>query len=419
MAARPIPFMEAMRRRYGRTWTARFMRLGRIVFISDPASLKALFGADRVNRLAPGRNLVLLPLLGPRSLLLTDGPEHLARRKLMLPYFHGKRMRAYERVMEEAAERRIASWPVGERFSLQPEMQAIALEVMMRAVFGVADNRDDLQRPLSEILAATRSPRAIGLTIPVVRNLGSYGGVRRTIAETDEVLAAEIAARRSDPEIEAREDVLSLLISARDEEGNGMSDEELRDQLMTLLLAGHETTATSLAWAFDLLFRRPEALERLRAEVQGEEHAYLDAVVEETLRMRPVFPMVSRELRQPSKLDGYELPAGTVVMAALYLAHTNEDVFPRAHEFRPERFIDGSPDTYSWVPFGGGTRRCIGAAFAQFEMRVVLRTILRAVELAPGSPEAEQIVRPIVTMGPKQGTPAIVERRVERVAATA
>jgi cytochrome P450 len=419
MAARTIPYLEAVRDRYGRTFTARFLRLGRIVFISDPVSLKALFMADRVNRLAPGRNLVLLPLLGPRSLLLMDGPDHMARKKLMLPHFHGKRMRAYERVMEEAAERRVAGWPVGERFSLQPEMQAIALDVMMRAIFGVAGDRDDIHRCLSSILAATRSPRAIGLTIPMIRNIGRYRGVRRTLEETDEILAAEIAARRTEPDVEEREDVLSLLISARDEEGEEMSDEELRDQLMTLLLAGHETTATSLAWAFDLLFRRPEALDRLRSEVERDDHTYLDAVVEETLRMRPVFPMVSRELRQPLELDGYELPVGTVVMAALYLAHMNEDVFPRAYEFRPERFIDGSPDTFSWVPFGGGTRRCLGAAFAQFEMRVVLRTILRSVELAPGTSEAEEIVRPIVTMGPKHGTPAIVERRLERVAATA
>jgi cytochrome P450 family 135 len=325
-------------------------------------------------------------------------------------------MRAYEAVMKEAAEREIDRWPSGEEFRIHPSMQAITLDVIMRAVFGVGErHRDDLRRRLLAILGATRSPVAIGLTIPGVRSLGAFRRVQQTIAETDQILAAEIAERRADPDLGSRDDILSLLVSARDENGGGMSDAELRDQLMTLLMAGHETTATALAWAFDLLLRHPGAVERLRAELETGEHEYLDAVIEETLRLRPVVPFVGRELRQPSGLAGFELPVGTVVMPAIYLAHTRADVYPDPYAFRPERFLEQPPDTFGWIPFGGGTRRCIGAAFAQFEMRVVLSTVLARVELRSASDRPEQIVRRNVTLSPRGGTPVIVRRRSERL----
>ena len=199
-----------------------------------------------------------------------------------------------------------------------------------------------------------------------------------------------------------------MLIAARFDDGSAMDDAELRDQLMTLLLAGHETTATGLAWTFDLLLRHPHALERLLAELEGSETEYLDAVIEEALRIRPVVPMTGRELREPAELGGYDLAAGTVVMVAIYLAHTRADVYPDPYAFRPERFLDGArPDTYSWVPFGGGTRRCIGAAFAQLEMRVVLATVLRSVRLEAGSKAPQRMVRRNVTLSPREGTPAI------------
>ncbi|MFI5026923.1 MAG: cytochrome P450, partial [Solirubrobacterales bacterium] len=284
LVARPVPFFEACRRRYGETFTARVLRVGPMVFISDPASIKTLFGADRQNTIAPGRNVVLAPLLGQRSLLLLEGDEHLRRRKLMLPPFHGERMRAYEAVMAEATEREVATWPVGRRFPLHPSMQAITLEVILRAVFGVEDDdrRQLLRRTLVAILATTRSPRAIGMTIGRLRRLPPYRRVGEMLAEADEILLAEIAQRRDDPDLGSREDILSLLVGARFEDGSAMSDAELRDQLMTLLMAGHETTATGLAWAFDLLFRAPRRYERLRAELADGGHEYLDAVIEET-----------------------------------------------------------------------------------------------------------------------------------------
>jgi cytochrome P450 len=413
LLARPVPFFEDCRRRYGETFTAHILRAGAMVFISDPGSLKRLFGADRENTIAPGRNVVLTPVLGQRSLLVLEGQEHLRRRRLMLPPFHGDRMRAYEQVMADAAEREVASWPLGERFQLHPRMQAITLEVILRAVFGVEDDRrrTDLRRNLVGILATTRSPLAIGLTIGSLRRLPAYRRVARMLAEADEILLAEIAERRADPDLASREDILSLLVAARFDDGSGMADGELRDQLMTLLMAGHETTATALAWAFDLLFRAPDKLDRLREEVDAGDHAYLDAVVEETLRVRPVVPFVGRQLRSATELGGHSLPSNTVVMPAIYLVNTRADIYPDPHAFKPERFLEEGPDTYSWIPFGGGTRRCIGAAFAQLEMRVVLSTILRRARLAPASDQPERMVRRNVTLSPRGGTPAIVVER--------
>ena len=414
--ARPVPMMERCRREFGGTFTLRVLPVGEVVFISDPPSLKALFTADRVNTIAAGRNVILAPLLGDRSLLLLEGAEHLERRRLMLPPFHGERMRAYERVMEEATEREVDSWPLGPAFPLHAAMQAITLEVIMLAVFGVAETRrEPLRQGLLDILTATRSPATIGITIPWVRRLPNFRALRRRIEATDELLAAEIAEHRAAPDISQREDILSLLISARDEEGAGMDDRELRDQLMTLLTAGHETTATALAWAFDLLFRRPDALERLREEVEeGTETAYMDAVVEEALRLRPVVPFVGRELCRAATLGGNELPAGTTVMPSIYLAHTDPETFPDPYAFRPERFLGEGPETYSWIPFGGGTRRCIGAAFAQLEMRVVLRTVLRRAVLEPATSEPEGIVRRNVTLSPRNGTPARLRSRAPK-----
>ena len=410
--ARPIPFMERWRSELGETFHASLFGPGELVFISDPPSLKALFAADRVNTIAPGRNIILRPLLGKGSLLLQEGDEHLRRRKLMLPPFHGERMRAYEGVIVEATERALASWPEGEEFALHPSMQAITLEVILRAVFGVEDvgRRDELRDGLVEILGATASPVAVGFITPGVRRLPVYRRLARLRERTDELLFAEIAERRRDPDVEGRDDILSMLVAARFEDGSSMDDAELRDQLMTLLLAGHETTATGLAWTFDLLLHRPDALERLRAEVEAGERGYLEAVIDESLRVRPVVPFTGRELRADAELGGYELAAGTVVMAAIYLAHTRADVYPEPYAFRPERFLDGGPETFSWIPFGGGTRRCIGAAFAQLEMRVAIETILRSVELRPASPEPEQPVRRNVTLSPANGTRVLASR---------
>jgi cytochrome P450 family 135 len=411
---RPVEFFEGCAERYGDAFTLRLYGPGDVVLVSDPPSLKRLFAADGVNTIAPGRNIILRPLLGPRSVLLLDsGPEHLRRRKLMLPPFHGERMLAYESVIAEATERTMARWPAGEPFALHPSMQAITLEVILRAVFGVeeADRRRELSDHLVRILSTTQSAAALGLASRRLRRLPPWRRTAARIDRADAILAEVIANRRSDPALAEREDILSMLVAARFDDGSVMDDREIRDQLMTLLLAGHETTATSLAWTFDLLFRRPDAMERLRDEVAGDETAYLEAVIDETLRLRPVVPFTGRLLREPAALGGYDLPAGAVVLAALFLAHMREDVYPDARSFKPERFLDGGPETYSWVPFGGGTRRCLGAAFAEFEMKVALRTILRSAALRPASDAPEPIVRRNVTLAPKHGTPAVLMQR--------
>jgi cytochrome P450 family 135 len=406
--------MEHWRAELGETFHASVYGPGELVFISDPESLKRLFGADRVNTIAPGRNIILMPLLGTGSLLLQEGSEHLRRRKLMLPPFHGERMRAYEQVIADATERAAAEWPVGQPFALHPSMQAITLEVILRAVFGITDERrrDELSAALVAILGATATPRAVGFIVPGVRRTPAFRRLDALSERIDELLAAEIAQRRADPGLEDRDDILSMLVAARFDDGSRMEDAELRDQLMTLLLAGHETTATALAWTFDLLFHRPDALTRLTDEVRAGEQEYLDAVIEESLRVRPVVPFTGRELREPAELGGYELEVGTVVMAAISLTHTRADLYPEPHAFRPERFLETDTETYSWIPFGGGTRRCIGAAFAQFEMRVALETILRSCELRPGAAQPERPIRRNVTMSPQNGTMAVLERRL-------
>jgi len=323
-------------------------------------------------------------------------------------------MRAYELVIADATERAAAEWPVGRPFALHPSMQAITLEVILRAVFGITDERrrDELSAALVAILSATATPRAVGFIIPGIRRTPAFRRLDALNDRIDELLMAEIAERRADPRLEDRDDILSMLVAARFDDGSRMEDSELRDQLMTLLLAGHETTATALAWTFDLLFHRPDALARLTEEVRTEEHEYLDAVIEESLRVRPVVPFTGRELREPAELGGYELDVGTVVMAAISLTHTRADLYPEPRAFRPERFLEADTETYSWIPFGGGTRRCIGAAFAQFEMRVALETILRSCELRVGAVRPERPIRRNVTLSPQNGTIAVLERRL-------
>jgi cytochrome P450 len=412
MLLRPVEFAERCRRRYGDTFRVHFLPAGEVVMISDPRSLKRLFGADRVNTLAPGRNFARVPLLGRRSVLLLTGDEHLHRRKLMLPPFHGERMRAYEAMIERATERELASWPLGARFALHPRMQAITLDVILAAVFGVGEGRrEELRRNLVEVLAATRSPAAIGITIRRVAWVPRFRRIRRLLARTDELLGEEIAERRADAALAEREDMLSLLAAARFDDGSSMDDAELRDQLMTLLLAGHETTATALAWTFELLFRHPSEHERARAAAAAGDDAKLDAVATEALRLRPVVPFTGRIVLEPAELGGYELPEGTVVLASIWLAHTREASFPDPYAFRPERFANGGPDTYAWIPFGGGTRRCLGAAFAQMEMRVVLRTVLRAAVLEPATDRPERIVPRNATWAPARGTPTVLRER--------
>src|SRR5215208_5574965 len=317
--------------------------------------------------------------------------------------------------MAEATEREVAGWPVGRAFELRPRMQAITLEVILRAVFGVRDGeRMDRFRERIPRLADTTSVLS---WLPLMdRDLGGLSPAarfRRALAAVDELIYAEIAARRDS---EPGEDVLSLLLSARHEDGSPMSDVELRDELMTLLTPGHETTATGLSWAFERLLRTPRVLARVVDSLDDDD--YLDAVVKETLRVRPVIVDVARKLTRDVSIGGWQLPAGIMVLPAIAAVHMRPDLYPSPEEFRPERFLDEGAESYSWIPFGGGVRRCIGASFAQVEMRVVLREVLRRVRLRADSPRPERPQVRHVTVVPSRGCRVVVEERLgERAAA--
>jgi cytochrome P450 family 135 len=410
--ARPLKFIEACRRRYGDVVTFGTSFDAPFVMVFDPDAIKRVFQGPHDGLHAGEANSLLGAIVGRRSLLLLDGAEHLRQRKLMLPPFHGQRMRAYESAMREAADRAIDSWPVGSPFALLPSMQSVALDVIMRAVFGVEEGpfQDELKRRVR----ATLEPVSRRLGVLVLALSGGRFGSNRRLQEfqrrrqaLDEAIYAEIARRREASDLDQREDVFSMLLLARDENGEPMTDEELRDELVTLVVAGHETTATGLAWAFDLLLHNEPVLERLRA---GVDDGYLDAVVKETLRIRPVIPGVGRVVRgEPFELGGYTIPPGIEINPSIATVHRRADLYPEPREFRPERFLgDDPPDTYTWIPFGGGTRRCIGASFALFEMRVVIARILERATLEAATAKLDRVERRGITLVPRDGVRVVL-----------
>jgi cytochrome P450 len=406
---RPGPFMERCQRRYGDMFTLKIASEGTWVFVTHPDAVKQVFTGDPRLLHAGEGNQVLMPLLGQNSVLLLDEDPHMRQRKLMLPPFHGERMRAYRAVMTSVTEAELERWPRGDPLELWPRMQAITLEVIVRTVFGVSEGERlaALRSALRELLEWGSDPRRlmlVGMLGPSrVEHIRSFTRARD---RADELLFEEIRERRSAPDLAERDDVLSMLLQARYEDGSGMSDEELRDELMTLLVAGHETTATALSWAVERLVRHPEKLERLAS---GDEE-YLDAVVKETLRLRPVLPIVLRRLTEPMEIGGRELPAGVAVAPCIYLMHRRPDVYPEPTRFRPERFLEQQAGTYTWIPFGGGVRRCLGATFAIFEMKVVLETIAARLRLAPADPRSERITRRLITLIPERGAQVVVGR---------
>jgi cytochrome P450 family 135 len=406
---RPMPLMERCRERYGDMFR---LRIGEVeaVLVADPELVKQVFKADpRVAHAGEG-NAVLLPVVGHNSVLLLDESRHLAQRKLLLPPFHGERMERYGHLMREIAAAEVERWPRGQPVALWPRMQAITLEIIMRAVFGLSEGSrlEEMRAMLSGLLdETTRWPAFAAVALLGPQRVHRWGLLRRELDPIDRLLIDEIRERRADPGVADRDDILSLLVQARHEDGTPMDDHELRDELMTLLVAGHETTATSLAWALERLARHPEKLSRLRDEVRSGGEEYLDAVTKETLRLRPVLPLVARRLTEPFELGGYTLPAGATVTPCIYLIHRREDIYPEPGRFRPERFIEQPAGTYTWIPFGGGVRRCVGASFALFEMRQVLATIVSGVELHPNG-RAERVRRRAITLTPERGTELVL-----------
>jgi cytochrome P450 len=400
---RPGPYSRRLRARFGDTFTLHVDRRAPWVVLSHPDDVRQVFTGDPNVFHAGEGNAILRPLLGARSVLLLDGPEHMRERKTLLPPFHGERMQTYGELIRGIAEAEVASWPVGEPIGVRPRMQALTLEIIMRAVFGTRD--EQLRAQLSTLLDWMGDPLRLMLIVLAGPQLNERA-MRRMRAPIDALLTAEITNRRAAPDVDEREDILSMLVSATD-----MDDATMRDELLTLLMAGHETTATALAWALERLARHPTAWERLRT---GDED-YLDAVVKETLRLRPVVPAVLRLLKAPVTLAGHDLPAGVAVQPNILLMHTREDVYPDPFAFKPERFLESPAGTYTWIPFGGGVRRCLGASFALFEMKAVLRALAETVEtLAPiGASERPQ--RRAVTLVPNHDAQVSVARRAAPV----
>ncbi|HUB99950.1 MAG TPA: cytochrome P450 [Solirubrobacterales bacterium] len=403
--------LRQSRARFGRMFTLRIAYEGDWVMVADPELVKQVFTGDPKIFHAGEGNQVLRPVLGDNSLLVLDEKPHISQRRLLLPPFHGERMQAYGEKMTEIAAREIESWPTGTPYALRPRMQAITLEIILETVFGVHERArlEPLRGALRDFLDLTTNPMLLApLLLVGPDRINRVSAFRRRIDRVDELIGREIAERRADEGVAEREDILSMLVAARHEDGSPMSDAEIRDELLTLLVAGHETTATALSWAMERLVRHPEKLERLRDEAFAGEDAYLTATIQETLRLRPVIVLVIRKLTEPVQLGGYELPAGASVTPSIYLIHRDPEIYPEPDRFLPERFLDNPPGTYTWIPFGGGVRRCLGAAFAQFEMAVVLRELVKRHDVRPAKPAPERNFRRAITETPRHNAQVVL-----------
>jgi cytochrome P450 len=417
--SRPLPSLERWRARYGKRFTIHLPMAPPFVMLTDPAHVKEVFTAPP-EVLHPGEGArVLEPLVGRNSVILLDEGAHIEQRRLMLPAFHGERMEQLSGLMTEVAEREVASWPRNTPIELHPRMQGLTLEIILRAVFGLDPGQrlDALRERLREMLAF--GDRAISLLPPpaesraarVLERVGPFASFVRIQKEADRLIFELIDERRRE-EREAG-DVLAMLLAARHEDGSPMGEQELRDELMTLLVAGHETTASALAWAFARVPHRPDVLRRLTEEIDaGEDDPYLTATIQEVLRRRPVLPNVGPRLTmRPVEIGGWAYPAGVCLVPNAYLIHHDPDTYPDPYAFRPERFLDAPPGTYTWIPFGGGRRRCLGASFAMLEMKIVLRSILGACDVRTAGDGLEVARRRNITIRPALGAAAVLGER--------
>ncbi len=408
---RSLPFLARCQRRYGDTFTLRIRHWGDWVILADPADVKKVFTAgDAVG--VDIANPLLGPLLGQRSVMLLEEPEHMTRRKLLLPCFHGRSVAAEAEAITALAQRAVDGWPLDEPFALWPRMQDITLDAVMRAVFG--PGQDSRLRTLRERLRTLTNwlnePRNLAMLSLLGPDFIARGrGYRAAMEPVEAAAMVEVRRRRSEPE---REDIVSMLIQGRYEDGAPISDRDLRDELVTLLSDG--PTSTSLSWALERLLRNPEALSRARADALGGDGSYLDAVVKETLRLRPPVPVVVRRLLEPMRLGGHELPAGTTVAPCIHLIHRSERWYERPLLFRPERFLGEQPGTYTWIPFGGGVRRCLAASYAEMEMKRVLHTVLSSLDLRSAAADPERSRRSAISFSPEQSGLVIAERRTAR-----
>jgi cytochrome P450 len=416
-SVRQIEYVFRARREIGDVFLFRGSFGDDNVVTCHPDHVRSLFTAKPEEAPSLTGESPLRPIVGPNSVLTAVGPRHMRQRKLLLPPFHGEAVQRYTEMIAEAAEREIDRWPLGTPFELAPRMQAITLDVIMAGIFGVEGQpapgtpEDGLRRQIRQMVALSTRPEAQLFELLNLASDEPLGPLRAFLAQLDKHVYAVIEGRRA--EDRASTDILSLLLQAETEEGERLTDQELRDELLTLVLAGHETTANSLAWAFERLLRHPAAYERLRevARSSQDEDGYVEAVIHETMRSRPVIPIIGRRVKVPWQLGEYRVPAETPVLMSILLLHHREDVYPDPFAFRPERFLGVKPGTYTWIPFGGGIRRCLGAALAMAEQRVVLLAIARRTQLEAADPAPERARHRNVTMIPEAGARVVMTSR--------
>jgi cytochrome P450 len=400
---RPIPFMERCRRRYGPIFTLNLGPAGHVFMIAEPEAAKTVLTADPELFRAGDANGTFKDLVGRNSILVLDGAEHLQQRRILLPVV-GRHAQRYEGMIAEVTRGRIAEWRPGSEIKLLDEMERITFDVIMRIAFG-SDGRSEREQELRTLIPEMMDRCESAFTLlpwfrREVGGLSPYGRLRRFIDRVDRVLFEAIEERRADPLIDVRDDALSLLLRATHEDGSPLEDEAVRDELLTLMLGGYETTTAGLTWSFERLLRTPDKLARLTSELERGDRTYLEAVVKETLRRRPVIPIAARKAMAPMELHGYELPAGSVLMVGIYLIHSDPEIYPDPLEFRPERFLDHDPESGAWIPFGGGVRRCLGAALAQYEIAVVMRTMLEEAKFSVPDDSPEPVARRRFTLSP-------------------
>jgi cytochrome P450 family 135 len=412
-ARRPLPFLERCQKHFGDTFTIRVKHAGTWVILSDPDDVKKVFTADHSVLGVGLANSILGPLLGPRSVMLLEEPEHVRRRKLMLPPFHGERMKGYSEMMADVTRRETADWPLGEPFELWPRMQEITLEAIVRVVFGPVET-DRLRRLrylLRRLTNWMNDPRRLNLL--AAAGPGRFAGnsdYRKMIGPVEDAVLEEVRRRQRDPDCTDGTDIAAMLGEAHYEDGSPMTEQDLRDELVTLLTDG--PTSSLLSWSFERLLRHPQKYARLQTETDsGEEEVYLDAVVKETMRLCPAAPIVVRKLLAPMELGGYQIPAGTTVAPCVHLVHRREDVYPEPLRFRPERFLERPAGTYTWIPFGGGVRRCLAASYAQLLIKQVIRTVVCEVDLRAAEPRSERPRKSAIAFVPHRHAMVIAARR--------
>jgi cytochrome P450 family 135 len=410
---RPIELMERCRRRYGSIFTLRLGPSQDVIMVADPSLAKEVMTGDPAVFRAGDTNGLFRPVVGSNSILLLDGEAHLRQRRILLPGMGAKHGAQFAEQVREIAQRRIATWKPGQKIRLQDEMEAISFASIMRVVFGEdpANAHAELQTLIPEMMDRCDSPFTL---LPWFRRElagGSpYARLMSVLDKIDALIFETIAERRMDPITQFRDDTLSLLLRAQHDDGSPLSDREVRDEVLTMIMAGYETTTSAGAWTLERLLRSPGRLLRLKDEVEsGGQGTYMEAVIKEALRVRPVVPVIARRLSAPVQLGGWTIAAGTTLMVSIYLVHTDEETYSDPYEFKPERFIGGVPDGAAWIPFGGGVRRCIGATFAELELKTVLTEVLGSTNLRPASPHAEGFSRKRFTLAPERGSAAVVE----------